>query len=350
MYQRFGLTLMVTHACNLRCAYCYTGEKLNRAMPVEIGRRAIERAIASIEPGGALDLGFFGGEPLIEATRIQSLIEFAHTCAAARRITVTVNITTNGTRDGDPAAWAVMLRDDVDLVISHDGLPSVHDKHRLEAGGGATSAHVEKTIRRLLENGKLFRVNMVVRPDTVSDLAEGIAYLRSLGVTHTDLSLDLWCNWPPEAIAELEQSLERCGRLWRDGLPNCGINWFDLRAIEIAGIAVEPTARCGFGDGEIAVSPAGGLYPCERLIQEDRPEQPSRLPGHVMAGEDFLCFAPPCAVKNCGLNCRCSNLVRTADAARSDALLERWDLACKRETARWISFHADESQTVEVSS
>ena len=26
-YQQFGLTLLVNHACNLRCAYCYTGEK-----------------------------------------------------------------------------------------------------------------------------------------------------------------------------------------------------------------------------------------------------------------------------------------------------------------------------------
>jgi molybdenum cofactor biosynthesis enzyme MoaA len=24
-YSRFGLTLMVTHACNMRCRYCYNG-------------------------------------------------------------------------------------------------------------------------------------------------------------------------------------------------------------------------------------------------------------------------------------------------------------------------------------
>ena len=74
MYTRFGLTLMVTHACNLRCTYCYGGEKFNRSLPVSLGIRAIDRAIASIQDGGLLELGFFGGEPLLEASLIHRVI------------------------------------------------------------------------------------------------------------------------------------------------------------------------------------------------------------------------------------------------------------------------------------
>ena len=63
MYDGFGLVLMVTHACNLRCSYCYTGDKFNRKMPPLVGQRAISRALASTRAGGTLELGFFGGEP-----------------------------------------------------------------------------------------------------------------------------------------------------------------------------------------------------------------------------------------------------------------------------------------------
>jgi sulfatase maturation enzyme AslB (radical SAM superfamily) len=69
-YDRYHLVLMTTHACNLRCAYCYTGDKFRRAMPREIGLAAIRRAACSLRPGGTLELGFFGGEPLLEAENV----------------------------------------------------------------------------------------------------------------------------------------------------------------------------------------------------------------------------------------------------------------------------------------
>jgi sulfatase maturation enzyme AslB (radical SAM superfamily) len=57
-YECFHLVLMVTHACNLRCHYCYTGRKMSRSMDLRIGRAAIDRAIRSLRPGGTLELGF----------------------------------------------------------------------------------------------------------------------------------------------------------------------------------------------------------------------------------------------------------------------------------------------------
>ena len=77
MHAHFGLTLVVNHACNLRCTYCYTGDKFGRPMPLEIGRKAIGRAVSSLSPSGTLDLAFFGGEPLIEADLILDVVDDA---------------------------------------------------------------------------------------------------------------------------------------------------------------------------------------------------------------------------------------------------------------------------------
>jgi sulfatase maturation enzyme AslB (radical SAM superfamily) len=120
------------------------------------------------------------------------------------------------------------------------------------------------TIRRLLAAGRDLRAVMVVRPDTVERLPDCIEFLRQLGVRHVTPSLDLWARWTREDAGRLESAIIRCANLWRSGLPQCSISWFDDKAAMLAGVPSNETARCGFGHVEIAVAPSGNLYPCPR--------------------------------------------------------------------------------------
>jgi uncharacterized protein len=342
-YECFHLVLMVTHRCNLRCSYCYVGRHYRRSMVYATGEAAISRAIRSIRPGGTLELGLFGGEPLLEAKLVGELADYAREAADEAKIVLRPGLTSNGTeRNG--AAWEVMVRPDLDLCISHDGLPAVHDRCRRRSDGCGDALQVFDTIRRLLDVGRRPRVVMVVRPDSVTSLAEGIEWLRERGVERIDLTLDVWASWSSADAEQLERALVAAADLWRAGLPQLGINWFDEKAAHLTGVPIEATARCRFGDGEIAVSPSGNLYPCERLIGEDRVDQPLRLPGNVWDGKDFCGTPPPgrsaeaclaCPVEGqCNTTCRCNNYVRTGDATRPDALLCLLDRVCYRETAR----------------
>src|SRR4029077_12080407 len=117
MYKQFGLVLMVNHACNLRCTYCYTGAKFNRRMDYIVGAKAIDRAVASLEPGGVLELGFFGGEPLIEAGLIRDLIHHARSRTSERGMGLRLSVTTNGTHTS-PDAWALFELPDLELAVS----------------------------------------------------------------------------------------------------------------------------------------------------------------------------------------------------------------------------------------
>ena len=141
------------------------------------------------------------------------------------------------------------------------------------------------------------------------------------------------------------RAVARAARVWREGVPDLGVSWFDEKAARLCGIDLTATARCGFGDGQIAVAPSGRLYPCERLIGEDGPTNPMRLPGHVLDGEDFLDFAEPpargaAACSECGASslcnttCRCSNYVRTGNVATPDRLLCLLNEVCLRETMK----------------
>ena len=346
MYPRFGLTLMVTHACNMRCTYCYVGTKYPRSMPPEIGMCAIDRALASLEPGGTRELGFFGGEPTLEAALVLGLMDYAESRTIATGKRVTFGMTTNATVAGGES-WALMTYARMELSVSFDGLPDIHDRHRRFADGRSTSATVLDTIRRLLEAAKEFRVVAVVRPDGVEQLAQGIEFLRSLGVRHVDLTLDLWATWKPEDAFKLVQVVGEAAQVWRDGLPECSVNWFDEKAALLAGVPANHTARCGFGDGAIAVAPSGNLYPCERLIGEDAESNPMRLPGHALAGNDFVRlhaaparFTEACSIcpaaSLCNTTCRCSNYVRTSNPATPDRFLCLFNQACLHETAKLL--------------
>jgi len=344
MLDRFGLVLMLTHDCNLRCSYCYAGAKSRRPMPQHIARKAIDRAVASLRPGGTLELGFFGGEPLLEAELLLAMADYAQFRARPRAVALALNLTTNGTVT-TPEAWAAMTLPGTDLAVSHDGLPDVHNRHRRRPDGCATSCRVLRTIHRLLDEGRPFRVVMVVRPDTVERLPAGVGFLHGLGVPRVEPVLDLWAEWTPEDVPRLERAVADCARIWRNALPAFGISWFEEKFARLVGEPLDATARCGFGAGEVAVAPSGNLYPCERLIGDDAAENPMRLPGHVLDGDDFLSLSvPPCAPAGpcrscavaslCSVECRCSNYVRTGDVTRPDGLLCALNRACLRETVK----------------
>jgi uncharacterized protein len=278
----------------------------------------------------------------LEADLIAELLGHARQRSADADIPLRAGLTTNGTVLTQ-SAWQLMLLDDLDVCMSCDGLPEIHDRYRRHAGGGGSAEQVLATIDHLLDAGRTARVMMVVRPDTANLLPEGIQYLRDRGVVQFDLALDVWATWNSSDMARLEKALVRVARVWLEGLPRCGINWFDEKAGRILGTPAEPTARCGFGDGEIAVAASGHLYPCERLIGEDQEDHPMRLPGHALVGSDFCRDPAParsapacsaCAIaEHCNTTCRCNNYVRTGDVQRPDALLCLLDRVCLRETA-----------------
>lgn len=335
MHSQFGLVLMVNHACNLRCSYCYTGLKFSRAMPLNVATKSVERAVASLSSGGVLELSFFGGEPLLEAELIGDVIAFARVHCERSGLTLSTSMTTNGTIES-PAAWKLISDPTLDLTVSFDGLPQIHDRHRSDADGRGSSSKVLATMRRLISSGKSFQVIAVVRPDTVERLPDGLRFLRELGVDQVVPSLDLWTTWNSPDIQKLEVALQASAEVWREGLPCFGVSWFNEKAVQLSGVPMSAGARCGFGHGEIAVAPSGNLYPCERVIGEDRDGNPLRLNGHALQGNDFLNAAPVCSAarEDCGLSCACSNFVRTGRIDRGDDLLRELDRICLRETRR----------------
>jgi uncharacterized protein len=341
-YSRFGLTLMVTNACNMRCTYCYNGIGYDKTMSIDIGTKAIDRSIASLQNGGRLELGFFGGEPMLEPDLILALIEHAQTQMQEKGLELLLSVTTNGTITNNKA-WQIMMMPNLDLAISIDGHPQTHDRNRIFPNGRGSSAEVLKTVSRLIDAGKDFKAVTVVRPDNERTLDDEILFLRSMGIRRIELSLDFWTKWDANARSYLEDTISRCAALWVDGLPEFGLSWFDDKAAMLTRDVQVSTCRCGFGKGDIAVTPSGRLYPCERLIGDDKESNSTRLDGNVFGSEDFLfglagdvrtaqsCLS--CGIKDaCNTSCGCCNYARTSHVGEPDNLLCMFNQWCLRET------------------
>jgi len=344
-------TLFVTERCNLACDYCYVGKRGTR-MPLSLASRIIDFAFRRAPPDEHIEIGFFGGEPLLQfglIREITELIEF-HPAWDPGRVTLTV--VTNGTIFSREIV-DFLQEHDVGLCISCDGPPYVQDRHRRLPNGRGSAHVVERTIRQALNALPIVLVNAVYGPDTLRELPSTVEYLSSLGVRQIYLNPDFTAHWTRSDADALPLVHGAIGRLYVEfylrGDPHL-ISSIDSKIAVILRGGYHPLERCRMGRGEFAFTPGGGIFPCERLVGEDRDAH--RI-GTVEEGiwlERLLCHQAPggetdpecraCGLRDYCMNwCGCSNYFSSGYSNRVSAFLcasERATIAVAFETFRTL--------------
>ncbi len=139
------ITLQVTQQCNLRCEYCiYSGEAGNyqnrshqsKKMSFELAKKGIDFLIAHSQDSNRLNIGFYGGEPLLEFELIKKCVEYAKEQTEGKA--VSFSMTTNATLLSEEII-KYLYENDIMLTISLDGPKEIHNKNRKFAGSGAGS-------------------------------------------------------------------------------------------------------------------------------------------------------------------------------------------------------------------
>ncbi len=127
------MELFLTHACNLRCTYCYNGRHLRRDMSPDVLSRAIDLAFA--DGSGPVGIAFFGGEPLLRFDSLREGVRLARAASARTGRPVAFRVTTNGTLlAGDRLAF---LRDErFAVAVSLDGPADVQMRCGPVSGAG----------------------------------------------------------------------------------------------------------------------------------------------------------------------------------------------------------------------
>lgn len=151
------ITLQLTQQCNFRCSYCIYSETdndmqrkhANNKMTFDTAKKAIDFLFAHSIDEENINIGFYGGEPLLEFELIKKSVEYAEIKCDGKRLTFT--ITTNGSLLNDEII-SYFIAHKVDVMISLDGPKEIHDKNRhFAANGCGTFDVIEKNLMAIKE-------------------------------------------------------------------------------------------------------------------------------------------------------------------------------------------------------
>ena len=186
--ERRGFTSMVKPVgslCNMRCKYCYYLDKaaLYDYRQPQMDEALLENYIrANIEGNNSPVIAFawHGGEPLLAGKEFfRKAVALQQRYAEGR--TVENSIQTNGLLVDDE--WCAIFRDNNFLVgVSIDGPESIHDAHRVDAGGNPTFARVMKGIERLYRNRVEYNTLTTINIHSEGRGAEVYNFLRQISV------------------------------------------------------------------------------------------------------------------------------------------------------------------------
>lgn len=157
-----------------------------------------------------------------------------------------------------------------------------------------------------------------------------------MGLRRIFLNADYSANWTSsdaEALPEVYQEIaNRYIKWYLDEDPHF-VSLIDSKIAVLLRGGYHPLERCQMGTGELAITPDGGLYPCERLIGSGSDEQYwigsvdggldlSRLTVHCAIGSQLNPKCHDCSLKDCCMNwCGCSNIFMTGYTNRMGPFL-----------------------------
>jgi len=303
------VTLQVTQQCNLRCHYCaYSGNYDNRVhenrdMELETALKAIDLVIDNSSDSPKIDIGFYGGEPLLKFELIKKCVKYAKTIAEGKKIVF--RMTTNGTLlSGDRAEF--LVENDFNLLISIDGPKEHHDKNRIFINSDLGSYdvimnNIEELTRKYPEYvSRNIAFNAVLDGETefkcAHEFFSSYDTIKDFSVNFSFVSGDYTTKEIPyDDIFDIQYKYERfkvylnkLGKLslgktlkiFQDEFINTKDQIADRKKFEQIFNVEHPGGPCVPCIRKMFVSVDGTIYPCERVSELSVPMQL----GHVKDG------------------------------------------------------------------
>jgi MoaA/NifB/PqqE/SkfB family radical SAM enzyme len=176
------LSIALTNACELRCAFCYAPKR-----PARLAADGVIGWLVELDQNGCLGVGFGGGEPTAHP-------QFVDLCErTAGETSLAVTFTTHGHRIDEQ--MAVRLRGNVNFIrVSMDGVGGTYERLR----GRAFTEFRRKL--DLVATICPFGLNVVINKDTVDELDQVAGFARAVGARE----LLLLPQQPTRAVAGID--------------------------------------------------------------------------------------------------------------------------------------------------
>ncbi len=270
------LVLNVAEGCNLRCRYCIVGQgRLNgrgALMRQEVALRGVDFLLKVSGNSPRCHIEFSGGEPLLNFGLIRETVRYGRAAAERQGRQITYSVTTNGTLL-DEERISFLKQNGVEVGISLDGPPEVHDRFRIFPDGSGSYQAVTSRLPSLLADyaDKVHARTLITQHQTgvIRTLNHIMALgFRSIRIGHMNGRGD----GDFQAAAARRKLKAAYTRLAHRFLARAG------RGDLSAGYPFVPyllhfcsgrprRAFCDAGQRMLGLAPDGGLYPCHIFAQ-----------------------------------------------------------------------------------
>jgi uncharacterized protein len=335
-----NLGLFVAQQCNMRCVYCYggAGEYGDKGLMDEpTARRAVDWLIANSGAAGKINIGFFGGEPLLAFPLIAKVVAYARQKAGEAGKQVSFNMTTNGTLITEEIA-DFLAREEILPLVSYDGPPEVQNRQRPFKDGSGSHDTVAANVTRLLRRipSLACRATLVGDPDP----AEIVGAAKRAGFASCFISpaSPAVLSGTPAPGGDAQASADASRRMiafyraeFAKLLASIRERALDKRCLpallpQMTGLVNRQKRHhgCGVGKGIAAVTTNGDVYPCHRFAGLEFMRQGNIAGYRAGACNDYhrrvVDSLPVCracwARYLCGGGCLYHNLATTGDILR----------------------------------
>ena len=278
-----SVALCLTHACNLRCRYCYAGAKSGRSMTEDTALQTLDFLAAQSD--GPCAATFFGGEPLLQLDLIKTVVARGKSQFPGK---FAFRMATNGTLL-TPDVIDFLKANDVYFSLSLDGSPEQQNFNRVDVSGKGSYDRVAAGIDATLAFNPYTVAVSVVTPETVEFLSDGVKHLFDLGFRYVVQTLNYSAGWQSSDMPRLKRQYQTLAGFYYDALKagkKIYYSPFDSRIQTRAQKPIERGELCDLANTQIAIAASGRLYPCVQFVAEDDAMAQESAIGDVWSGFD----------------------------------------------------------------
>ncbi|MEN6625298.1 MAG: radical SAM protein [Candidatus Sumerlaeia bacterium] len=331
-----NLDLDLTDDCNMRCVYCFKGEKKPHRMSISVAKEAVSWLIKASAKSTSININFMGGEPLLEWDVIEQLVPWAKQISETHGKSISFSLTTNLTLMNEH------IRSRFDewnfgVLMSIDGTEEVQNKQRPTIDGISHFDGMMHWAKSMLRTRPQSDARITITARYADKLMDGVRFLhdtigfRNFVIAPADISV--WDHKDKNKWLDISRDLRNYViESYSDNSSNyVNISVFTYYAKEMnENTNVIRKSTCGAGKGYLMIDYVGDIWGCHRFDGScDSQGYGKRLSFGNIFNEHFnhslhKCFldmdhartkhdrCSNCTLfKNCGGGCPAANLEET---------------------------------------
>lgn len=349
------ITFIVTQDCQLSCKYCYLVGKNNKmTMSQKTACEIVDyflREDTFLDKHKPIVFDFIGGEPLLSIGLIKETCNYITGQLASSNYFWKENhsfrIVTNGILYGenDVQKFIEKYKDKLYVSISIDGDKNKHNASRNYINGMGSWDKIVKNLPLWIKQFPNASTKVVIAPENIEYLKNGIVYLIGIGIQHIDVNPILEEGWKDGDDESFENQLISLADYLIDNdlYENINLSCFS----EHIGEKLLPTDELKWCDlsNTICVDANGIFFPCIRFAQYALRNKEAWSIGNIKDGIDknrtrpFLTLdritQSPKECLECDVSGGCGWCpAENYDCADTHTLFQRSTAICKMHKAR----------------